>query len=186
MEKIDAFFLKKAQKISDWIQDWFGVSNFFLARIFLLFFFVTALMLRIIEFITSKNDSWWVFITLMELLAVTLFYFIIKLAEEKCLSNPTFLNPYQIRLYLLRIMYLIFTIFAIFLLFSPHDLDSKSEDFVLSHMLIDKLALFRELFCLLLLFFASCTPKPPQKSKIKKFIESMSQVLSPKLEHSIT
>jgi len=164
MKHIDRFLLHRAQKVSDSLQEWIGITNFDIARIWLLF----AILARVLE--EALNPKHGGIFDIM-LFSLVFFYFVyILMKAEKRNNYDSFRNELESQLYLLRsfLSILLTTSIVMVLL----DLKIDEEDRYINYPLIH---LERNLFEFLFLYFVSCTPKPHTPIRIKRWLSSISR-----------
>ncbi len=173
MNIIDVFLLDKFQRISDWLQDWFGFNNFAIAKK-LNFLVVIFIGLRIFyKFLEGKLwDLILLPFTVLFLIALTL---IIAHAKRSCENNPTFKNPLALQFSFGRVIFAFIAVALALPLLGIH-----YNDLMHGNIRENKYHNIAELFwsgsdvlIFLWLYFGSCTPKPYKPSKIKKFLEKV-------------
>lgn len=171
MHSIDMILLNKFQDISDWFQEWFGITNFTIARVCLVLGMCSLGLARVISLSITKDVSFLIiiaiFFDLIWMIMVSNLIRNIKNIEEECLNNPQFTNFLAIQWFLLRIVFLM----LLLLRFTPSMIEiSHSEK---SLMMVRGFLLRSESILVVLgFYFASCTPKPYKPSKVKKWLKS--------------
>lgn len=161
------------QRISDWFQKLVGKDNFFLARCFL-GIWVISLYIPILLTLGS------VFAKIFLLLVIGAFaaflLSLIQKSEQNTRRNSktestTCFNPSRQSLKIYRLFGLIFWLydFLEFIAEIAHGIGSMAKvQFLLCGISY-----------LSLLYFASCTPKPPGENLLKKFLGHLRDLLSP-------
>lgn len=170
-DKLDAFLLKKFQKMSDWFQFGVGLNNFHLAKITLTLALACFLETQIQKIFWK---GWSALLIIGMILGTAAYFYItyrIKLGEKNCHQNPLLQSTLSIDLALFRefsitaVIY--FTVrFAMKIPFSGIETADKKHEFF--YWLFIWLASLMEF---LTFYFASCTPKPPKPSKLKELLE---------------
>ncbi len=165
---IDIFLLNKFQAVTDWFQEWFGITNFKIARFFLVSGICSLMVARIVLLSTIKEIY---FVTVLGILFDLVWIIIVidlirqtKSAEEECLHNPQFTNYLAIQWFLYRVVFLL----LLLLRFIP----DFSEIYDVTVIVRSVLLKFESMFVVLGFYFASCTPKPYKTSKVKKWLKS--------------
>ncbi len=184
MDTVDKFILALYQDTADLIQKIFGVDNFMLAKLALF------IQIPVYFFLTWVLDDYKfnpiniIFILIMALY-LTLFYRMITDFEHMTRKhgNMYFKNPAVIKLEFLRGVWLIFLSISIFYL-----LRSLFLLYVMNYNEKELLSLYLRVILDFLVvsmaYFASCTPKPPTKSKVTQLMEKLVQLLQPEPEPS--
>lgn len=165
MKKIDTIILGKYQSFSDWTQDVFGITNFFIAK-------------YIISTLLAINEIWYVSYRVLHdgrslilyagsliviLLSMRMPVFVKKI-EALVSSNPNFKNPFAEMTADFRQQQLLpLTTF----LFVFNTAISFSSFVFFVNNLIFWFSMVSSTY------FLCCTPKPPSKSKLKKAIEKV-------------
>lgn len=186
---LDSRILKIFQRISDWSQINFGINNFVIAKSLLICYVIGySLYLQrvfVLGLFNTFDIAWYI---------ITPFYVgyltsvIISSEREWKNNNPVFKNTAEYKLVIYRrlegisLIFKLLTILSIiYHLISIKAVAQKKDN--LSHMyeiVFNIMVIFRFLF----VFFGSCTPKPPDKSRIKKFVDRFVDMvkLAPKLK----
>lgn len=169
MKKIDKFILGKCQSVSDWVQDFAGITNFFIVK-------------YIISTILVLNETWYVIFRsvikeegdiFMYVGSVIVIYFatarlptLVEKIETLVSANPTFKNPLEELVADFRQQQAL-PIIIFFLTFNGV--------FYVSLVFTMNIIIFWTC-ALCLIYFLCCTPKPPSKSKLKKAIEKAKSI----------
>lgn len=164
--KVDAFLMEKAQKLSDWFQDLTGYTNFTLARMCIYIFLI--LFLSSILVTGSNPASSFIVIlmtTPMALFVISKDMAIINEAERKFFESNNNSDIYFKNELLLNSGGRIPSLIMLFVwpFICPLFLDG------------DILLTLGFMFLQMTKYFASCTPKPPQKSRIRKAIDKVKE-----------
>ncbi len=179
--KFDTFLVNKYQKISDKFQENFGKDNFFLAKVFLTTSIVLSTLSSMIKIYNGKDAqtnllSTGLLIVFLNLFSFLVVYFFIEI-NKKIVSS--FENPLKIALRNFRLI-----IIALELVMHSTDIIKTFEsffvikkDFLIS---VSYLQVSHIMAYISLLYFVSCTPKPPSKSKVKILLEKLVSALEPK------
>lgn len=170
MKKIDTFLLNKFQKIADFIQDWTGLHNFAVTYVLIGIWFI----FRSLGIYLDKSILVAVFSAIFLLWMVYNNNFGFKLWKK----NPTFSNVFISTLFIPRTVFRYVFIFVLLgLLGNLYKIFFQKPD--------DVVKLLANIFykmsaCLefLILYFMSCTPKPPSQSKISKKILVFKSIVS--------
>jgi hypothetical protein len=185
LKKVDEKTLKFFQKISDWFQLWLGISNFALAKFLLIVSAFSFLSESIERFF---GNTWDFFNVLAICIAVILtlgIWIEIDSSERSCRNNPVFSNPSVIKLSFWRLISLFgFTLailaFIVYILtFVLNSPLTKEKHAFLADVYHH---LYKAVF-FMSVYFASCTPRPPSRSKIRKMIEGTSGATRPSPLH---
>ena len=176
MEKFDLAVLGYFQGISDRVQEITAITNFFLARLCWIVMLVTELFNSLNNWRDNGFSVWLVIGLVLYALITLIILFLINKGEQVCQTNPTFSNINQAGLSGMREFALGFCIVSL-ILNIPELLAFFAKD---GHEFLKEfsrnLNILAYLSCL---YFASCTPKPPSKSKVRKLIERLGEALSP-------
>lgn len=167
----DEKLLQLFQKLSDWFQIWLGVDCFAIAK-FLIGFSCFALLCERTYSFYMKGFNWLEIITgALYLLIAQYLLGIIKHGERSVRNNPVFTNPNVLRLQFIRSFMAFFLPITLFLLFAnllPQY--NKSMNALLRNIFWN----LYEIAYISAVYFGSCTPKPPSRSKVSKIKESLS------------
>ena len=177
----DASVLAVYQKISNWFQKIFGLTNFALARVCLMYLCVENLILFVIGIAVLK-DFGFITVILMFIVGVLLcFGFRICARSEKVYYTKTknnFLNKNEKTLLKWRIFSVVFCVFRI-IVFTQILVTNFSVELVIIYGLLT----CHNMIVVHFFYFVSCTPLPPGESKVKaklkKLKEKVSEFLSP-------
>lgn len=175
MKKIDSFILKKFQKSADFLQITFGITCFSLSRYLIIAWAAVDVFVHCLGISdTGVVISFSPFVIVPMLLCV-LYIVYINQAEKECKRAPGCKNFLELKFQFARLMLVfMFTVSVVFFAFSSSagGLKGFAEHYVRKFVfIVTTMWLFG-------LYFASCTPLPPQKSKLKKFVEKLTTVLS--------
>lgn len=181
LEKIDMFVLNLHQEFSDMIRRWVGLNNFFSAK-----------LVVIISVIIDTHRTWLhrdykltlgdvsCHLCVAIVSTLTLFYFINRAEKNITVSsNSLYKNPLEYGLRFFRVIFLLLIIFAtissiwtlcsmIFVHVSKKELSNDYLFFVSC------------CFRTSLMYFVSCTPKPPTKSKLSEFFSTQIRLITRK------
>lgn len=177
---LDTYLLDKFQKISNKIQDWVGLTNFRIARVCMILFFI----LRILHMVLDQSHKFNSFSLIFGVLIFVflLFYYPYSLNKvENSSANKIFKNELVLRWSFYRPIVAFLFIFGFtmsipFLLHTHDPIAEKGPEYPKFIMIIGDI---QQVFDVLFLYFASCTPKPKKPSKLKKFIEKLKTSFSP-------
>lgn len=163
MKKIDAIILGKYQSFSDWTQDVFGITNFFIVK----YIISTLIAINEIWYVTyrvmnGRNILIYVGSLIVIGLAVKL-PAVVQKVETIVSANPSFKNPIAEMTSRFRQEQAL-PIGTFFFMFN-------SVTWVGFAFFLNNLVFW---VCMLSsIYFLCCTPKPPSKSKLKKAIEKV-------------
>lgn len=175
MEILDTPILNKFQQISDWSQDWFGITNFSIVK----FCAPTCLILLSSEFLyylIIKNDVFYFTLGLLFSIGIISTNQMIKAAAIYCKENPEQQNPLIIELRERRPISLLICILVIMLLVvrwkttpiaDVQDVDKFFDLFFATNFDVGYV------IYVIFLHFGSCTPKPYKTSRAKKFAQNL-------------
>ncbi len=156
---LDLLVLEKFERFADRFQIWTGKDCFFLAKSFL-FLNMFLLLFRAV-FIDRVNIASFLALFFLIILIMYFYLVLIELSKNEAyesLKNGLH-NPFKVSGFFLRVGHLIFLIF--FLAFSKYA------------------SLFFFLFYIFLVaevYFASCTPLPPRKSKLRRIFSKKKKI----------
>lgn len=164
--EIDKFLLGKVfQPLSERIQDWTGLTCFRVARILNLCTFITLLCLCIFLVVVLPFIAFKIMISSAFLIAYGLPLLVNLLMAKKyeaiCKSMAQHGNPAVIEFLMYRKKCVVIFILIFLGNFIPN-----------TGILMATISVYH-FFDLLFMYFLSCTPKPPRKSKVKKLVESV-------------
>lgn len=170
MKKMDVFILKKFQKMADFLQIVFGITCFSLGRYLIIAWAVVDVFVHCIE---AGDRGIMVnispFIVVPLILCVSQIFYINQ-AEQEHRKTPTCRNFLELRFEIIRLMLVfLFVTGIIDVIFNS----PTSEPKEFAEHYVSKFSFIATTIWLLGLYFASCTPLPPQKSKLKKLMEKL-------------
>jgi hypothetical protein len=175
MHSIDMFLLNKFQSVSDWFQEWFGVTNFTIARICFVVGIVFTLIIKWIFFVSSKDEGgpFDVFLNIFSISTGVFFILIIwgtleviKNEERECLEKPRYVNFLVVHYFWIRI----FCLGYLVIIFIPSSRGIELNDFFA--VMAGIFTRLEVLTFSVAFYFASCTPKPHKPNKAKKWLKS--------------
>lgn len=174
---IDSEILKVFQKVSNWAQDMFGVTNFMIARVI---YIVSAIAILII-FLVGLTVQGFSFGPIFFFVGMSYFLFGVHIslnhAENACRENPLFRNPYRVRFMQTRyILLLLFIWNAITSNIVFNLIKHTSNEDMFNLKIGVSIRYVIDLF-LCLVYFASCTPKPYKPSKTKVLLQKTKESL---------
>ncbi len=168
-EKLLTFF----QKLSDWFQISFGIDNFVIAKFLIVFAGFSLVCQGVYSYFLKGVHEYTITVLLLialYLVAVVYIAYAINQGESSFRNNPAFTNPNVVKLAWLRnifCLWLPITVIIIVFNFFP----SPSETFNKSMAKI--FWNLTQVSYISAVYFGSCTPKPPAKSKLNKLKESL-------------
>ncbi len=169
---MDTFLLKQFQKVTDFLQLTFGITCFTVSRILLITY-------QIFDFITIslKTDKREITIDTMGLIIEIfiaipfffLFWYLVSFFEKETRNSPQFKNSLEERFELPRKLSIFFLLMSIYYSLNHDQVISSTQEMWLIYL--NKMRVWRDVFYFFFIYFISCTPKPPQKSKIQSLLE---------------
>lgn len=175
---IDVFLLNKFQRISDWSQDWFGINNFKIAKLFWAITMLLLILQTVVSFL-QKIDLLHIIVMLIVGSYIIILGVIFNNAEEICKNNPVFQNPQAVRLSPIRLFWFFMSamcclmlpsyIYHFIYIASTNNEQYKSLEFLFINI--------KDIALLFLMYFGSCTPKPYKPSKVKKLVEKAKEAI---------
>ncbi len=158
--KVDTFMLAWVQKRADNFSELTGLTKFWLEKWFFIISSVTLVSFFILYSISNDRDFPYIWVTLL-FIWTSLGVWGIESREEAFLSSGMlqFTAESQPRI---RIPFLVFIAVPIILISLIEALSSRGFVFLLT---------LSQLLSMVALYLTACTPKPPQKSKLRKWYE---------------
>lgn len=174
MKKIDALILRFFQRCCHWIQDWVGIDNFTLATMFLWGQFFIYLLSKILIDWQKGVSGTLILVTAFDLFLLFLIRQIFNEYKDKYYTNQNFKNVLEELWYPMRAIFI-----ALTLILLPHDIYNGflNIDSNILNQWGEKLFVVGAFVFRSSIYIVSCTPKPPQKSKIKKLAEKAKEVV---------
>ncbi len=177
LKKLDALLLSKFQSISDWMQDKIGVNNFIISKRVLELYIILGLATFLLEILLKKSFL----VILLDIIGVFLISIaineLIKFSFKKCNASPNLQNPIVLDYAPFRLFALLLLSFALFdiwdcvtKIINPSPIIRTQNENVLVFIMSVK-----NIFPFFAIYFCSCTPKPPSKSRIKKLQEKIAE-----------
>jgi hypothetical protein len=170
IEDYDVFFVSQFQRFSDWAQGMFGITCFTLARISLLLM-MGGLSGFILSCIFAGAVSLAVMVTVVSGLVGLSFFLIINKQESRCVLQPGLKNSTEFTSRRRREAVVPYMVCGV--IFCPVVLVTQ-ENLSFNDLLTFYSGLGCCVFYVCTEYLSACTPKPPQKSWLKKKIESLS------------
>jgi hypothetical protein len=177
MEKgylIDFILLKKFQKMSDWIQGHVGHDNFAIAKL-LRFIMVVALLLREVISFSKGIEATEIIVAASSTIIILKMRFIARNAEQVLKEKNGLMNPVANQYAAARIV-VQFVSLAAFGFLVVHLFYTLSQTFVSpERWYVEGKELLWYFFGVLIfpvVYFSSCTPRPYNTSKARKFIQN--------------
>ncbi len=178
-KKLDALFLSKFQIFSDWVQNYFGINNFFIAKITYATT-ITCYFIMIIFYYLAGIDVLGYFYIFSSIFFIFIPWVFVYQAEKMNASYPAYKNFLEEYLFHERVFLTVMILLT--LLSFPAEIHSLFDPSHVSKEQYKNLkGLFFDLawiFIFMFVYFGSCTPKPPTKSKIKKLKEEISEKIN--------
>ena len=172
---VDERILKFTQTISDQVQDLTGITCITIGKIFLVSCFVFSSALVTSSILAKNAELFWGIIGVQTMASCSAVLIINKLNRESTTSNAAFRNPLEQQFAKKRLIYIAYMIIGL-LLVGMELSNDKDSWYVIG---ITSLALNSiSQFCMI--YFMSCTPKPPSKSKLKKLMHSIREAFTPR------
>ncbi len=175
MKKIDNFILKKFQALSNTVQVYVGVTCFTTGRLLLIVWYILCLVLAGIRTLIYHEYVLNIVFVLLGIMFVKFIWIVSQVIERELETNKQFKNKLELGWLYARIMSVVF-LGNCLLFWIPNPRYSLQD--LQFHMTTRSIDLFANITQLCFFYFLSCTPLPPQKSKLKKFVEKMSAALS--------
>lgn len=179
MRKIDALVLGFFQDISDKCQSIFGFNNFTLARFSIGCVIICSIMdfpieLQISKVVTGPVVLFMSATTLFLLFVMYRIYELSRAMESFCENNREFKNPFEEAAIIFRLFAIGFFMLNIVSLYQARIqylqlMNTQNYWRYVHGVMYESWATFYSCCW----YFISCTPKPPQKSKIKKLKERL-------------
>ncbi|MCI5050727.1 MAG: hypothetical protein MRY57_00245 [Candidatus Pacebacteria bacterium] len=175
---IDSYVLNKFQKISDFVQDWFGVDNFKIAQIAFHLYVITNLLNELFEFKELGSIFWLCIGIIFFFIFFIVYRFLLRITQSAYSSNPQFQNRLGTTgtiIGMFRCYFFVFLVLSLFFLFFHlgHEHVPKNAGDIVYPNYLRFISFLEQLFEVCFVYFISCTPKPKKPSKFKKFIEKM-------------
>ncbi len=170
---IDIILLNKFQKVSDWFQDIFGINNFTLAKA-MVFISAPALVGQVVYYAFVTQNFLAATFQTLTLIFLGFIANQINIANRiQDGTNSGFLNQAAINLRFVRLIYVLVFCFTLIELpdligYFVSKYSDPSEFYRYIYIAMDDV---EDTAFLFLVYFMSCTPKPPKKSKLKKALE---------------
>lgn len=175
INNIDMRIINFFQKISDRLQDNVGIDSIMISKFLLVGFAVSGLFGLSIKYNIYTDANFPTFEIISIFICILYFGYEIRRIENQYM-NSDFMNSFVLRWSFFRplnfILGLLSTIECLGHIFFGVSMFTENEVYVTNTYraiwVIDEVAFT------LLLYFLSCTPKPPKKSKLQKFVEGLS------------
>ncbi len=179
----DLILLGKFQKASDWMQDYFGYNNFNIARFLRIAMIISFLIREVLSFFNGIKTTE-IIVIICSVIIIIKMEFILRRAQQSVKKNPSFINPVVSEYAVTRLIMQFIGMAAFGLLIknlyyiinSPVSLAGQYDQWK---------EFFWDLFGTLMFFvayFGSCTPKPYEPCKVKKFIEQITDGISQRVK----
>ncbi len=171
----DAPLINKFQSISDWTQEWFGITNFQITRLCgpLCLIFLSS---SIIYDVTVKNKLFLVIFGIIFILSAIKEKKDIEEAAKYCKKNPEQQNPLIVNFYhqISRSLGLFAFILSVPSIMTYLWMAITTQELTIFIDLIFGIIFFVSMILyFLFLYFGACTPKPHKTSRVKKFAKSL-------------
>lgn len=172
---LDLILLGKFQRISDWVQEYFGYNNFAIAKFLRIAMIISFIIREVLSFMKGMESSEIVVMACSVMIIIKM-EFISRRAQQSLENNPAFKNPVVSEYAITRVL-IQFVGVAAFGFLIKHLYYILNPSLNYTEQYIQCKEFFWDIFGMLMFFvayFSSCTPKPYKPSKARKFIEKTS------------
>lgn len=174
MKKLDSFLLNRFQRISDFFQIYFGIDNFRLAEISLLIHIIAEIFGSNLKFRLTGDTTSFLFRSILFSIISVIFVIILFITKNRSLGSG-FKNINALRLSGTRRLFVLLLFFTI--------VDQSVSDYP---NIIRFNNIFVFVWLIMFVYFLSCTPKSPRKSKFKKLMSKLKNSLKTSQGRSIS